>query len=454
MSTMDESLTFAASQRDRFLEEFKALLALPSISTLPEHAADVRRTAEWLAAELRGLKLDRVAVMETEGHPIVYGEYLGAPGKPTVLIYGHYDVQPVDPMDEWDSDPFSGTVVGDYIFARGASDMKGQIFAQIKAMEALTQNGAPPVNIKYLIEGEEEIGSPHLEPFVRENEKLLACDFVLNCDAGIYAPDLPAIMYALRGLAYFEVSLRTAKKDLHSGRFGGSVRNPIHVLADLISGMHDADGKVTLPGFYDKVRALDEDERATLAEIPYTDAHWMEMSGTRGLLGEKGYTTTERVGARPALDVNGIWGGFIGAGAKTVLPAVAHCKLSARLVADQDPKDVLGQLKAYFEANAPKDVDWDVHQHSVGAGAIMDRKSAPMLKAKAALERVFGKPPIFIREGGSIPVVSMMQRILGVDSIMLGFSLPDDGIHGPNERQYLPNFYKGVDTYIHFFSSL
>jgi acetylornithine deacetylase/succinyl-diaminopimelate desuccinylase-like protein len=454
MSDTKTAHQYAANHQAEFLEEFKALLAMPSVSTLPEHAGDVRQTAEWLADQLRSLKLDRVEVMDTPGHPIVYGEYLGAPGKPTVLVYGHYDVQPVDPLNEWDADPFAGTIDGDYIVARGASDMKGQIFAQLKAMEAITQDGPPPVNIKYLIEGEEEIGSPNLEPFVRAHQEMLACDFVLNCDAGIYGPELPAIMYSLRGLAYFEVSLRTAKKDLHSGRFGGSVRNPIHELANLIAGLHDAAGHVTLPGFYDKVRDLDDEERAALAEIPYTHERWMEMAGTKGLYGEEGYTTVERVGARPALDVNGIWGGFTGAGAKTVLPAVAHCKLSARLVADQDPKDVLGQLQAYFDANTPEDVTVEVHQHSVGAGAIMDRKSDYMRKATAALEEIFGTPPIFIREGGSIPIVAMMQQILQVDSILLGFALPDDGIHGPNERQYLPNFYRGIDTYISFIESL
>ena len=450
MSLLDNSLASARDGRGRHLAEYEELLAMPSISTLPEHAGDVRRTAEWLAHRLRALHMDRVEVMDTDLHPVVYAEWLGAPGKPTVLVYGHYDVQPVDPLDEWDSAPFAPEVRGDYIYARGASDMKGQILAQLKAMESIVAHGAPPVNLKYLIEGEEEIGSPSLPDFLDAHRDLLACDFVLNCDASIHAPGVPAIVYSLRGLAYFEIEVQGPGRDLHSGIFGGSVRNPIHVLCDALSGLHDEQGRVCLPGFYDKVRDLDDDEREVLARVPHSDEQWLAMSGAKAVYGETGYTTLERVGARPALDVNGIWGGFTGDGAKTVLPAKAHAKLSARLVADQDPREIEGQLRAYLEAALPDDIRWTVEVHSWGPGAMMDRKSPYMKAAAAALETVFGQAPFFKREGGSVPIVGFLQQKLGVDTIMLGFQLPDDGIHGPNEKQYLPNFFQGIETYIRF----
>jgi acetylornithine deacetylase/succinyl-diaminopimelate desuccinylase-like protein len=451
---LQAALTYAHEHRARFLEEYKALLALPSISTLPENREAVHKTALWLADELKRLGLDAVELVETTRHPVVYAESLRAPGKPTVLVYGHYDVQPVDPLDEWDSDPFGGEIRGDYIFARGASDMKGQIFAQLKAIEAMTAQGALPLNLKYVLEGEEEIGSPNLPAFLDAWHNRLGCDILLNCDAGIEAPDTPSITYALRGLAYFEIELQTATKDLHSGMFGGTVLNPIHVLCDLIAGMHDADGRVTLPGFYDAVRELDPEERAQLARAPYSDAEWRSRAGVTTLCGEAGYTTIERVGARPTIEVNGVWGGFTGEGAKTVLPARASAKISTRLVADQQPESIQAMLRAYLEAHMPEGVEWRLIQHSCGPGAIMDRHSSYMKAAVDALREEFGAEPIFTREGGSVPIVGMLQQRLGVDSVMLGFALPDDGIHSPNERQYLPNFYKGIDTYIRFMLAL
>ncbi len=454
MSTRDTALTFARKQRDANLAQFRELLAIPSISTLSEHQPDMKRAADWIAAELKHLGMDAVEVMPTGGHPVVYGESLNKPGAPTALVYGHYDVQPVDPLDEWESDPFGGEVRGDYIYARGASDMKGQFFAQLKAVEALVQAGDLPINLKYMLEGEEEIGSPHLAGFIEANKEKLACDFVLNCDAGVHSPTAPGITYSLRGLAYFELKVQTAKKDLHSGRFGGSVLNPIHVLSNLIAGMHDAEGRVTLPGFYDKVRGLDDEERDIVAQAAFPDGEWLEMAGAKALFGEAGYTTAERIGARPTLEANGIWGGFTGEGAKTVLPAKAHAKISARLVADQDPQEIEQQLRQYLSDHMPAGVDWELHEHSWGPGSTMNRKSPYMQAAATAIETVFGKPPLFTREGGSVPVVGMLQTILGVDTIMLGFALPDDGIHGPNERQYLPNFFNGIETYIHFLSQL
>lgn len=454
MALLEKALQFAQDNKDRHLAEYRELVGMASISTLPENKAEVERTAQWLAGQLRRLKMENVAVMPTNCHPVVYGEWLKAPGKPTVLVYGHYDVQPVDPLDEWESDPFGGEIRGDYIYGRGASDMKGQIFAQLKAMESIAAQGDYPVNIKYLLEGEEEIGSPSLPGFIDAHTELLACDVVLNCDSGIYDKDTPAIMYSLRGLAYFELELRSAKKDLHSGMFGGAVRNPLHVLSEVIAALHDAQGRVTLPGFYDKVRPLADEERVLLQQLPHDDSAWQEMAGVEASYGEAGFSTIERIGARPTVEVNGIWGGFTGEGAKTVLPARAHAKISARLVADQDPDAIEGQFRAFLEDHVPEGVSWTLHKHSSGPGSTMDRTSIYIQGAKEALETVYGKPTLFKREGGSVPIVGLLQKKLGVDSVMLGFALPDDGIHGPNERQYLPGFFRGIETYIRYLDIL
>lgn len=452
MSLIDQAIQHARASRERCLKKYRELVAIPSVSTLPEHKQDVLRAADWLAVELKRLGMRRVDLFSTPGHPIVYAASEAQENRPSILVYGHYDVQPVDPINEWCTGPFDGNIEGDYIYGRGASDMKGQIFALLQAVEALIEQGPLPVNLKFLIEGEEEIGSPSLEGFIESHKDLLACDVVLNCDGGIHAPDVPSITYSLRGLAYFELEIRTHEKDLHSGLFGGSIRNPIHVLCELIAGMHDASGRVTLPGFYDEVRDLNDEERALLQRVPYDDEDWLRMAGARGLFGENGYSTVERIGARPTLEVNGIWGGFIGAGAKTVLPAHATAKISTRLVADQKHGNIRGYLESYLERSAPKEVAWELRELSHGPGGIMDRKSPYIRAAAVALKEVFGVEPIFKREGGSVPVVGMMQEQLGVDSVMLGFALPDDGIHGPNERQYLPNFFRGIETYIRFFS--
>ena len=454
MSTLEAALEWARANKDAHLAELKEVLSIPSVSTLAAHKPDILRCADWLADQLKRLNLTKVEIMPTGGHPVVYGEWLEAPGKPTVLIYGHYDVQPADPFEEWDSPPFEPTVREDYLYARGASDMKGQIFGQIKAMEALSKNGGLPFNVKYLIEGEEEIGSENLESFIDANLDMLKCDFVLNTDAAIYGKDQPGITYSLRGLAYFEIEVRGPGKDLHSGRFGGSVRNPANELCILLAGMHDADGRVTLPGFYDNVRDLPQEERDALAKLPGSEKDWLAMCGSKATYGEKGYSTAERVGVRPCLDINGIWSGFTGEGAKTVLPAVATAKLSTRLVANQKHTDIPAMLNAYMEANAPKDITWVVRDLGGGPGATMDRHSPYMKAAVEALRTTFGKDTLFSPMGGSIPVVGMMQEKLGADSILLGFALPDDGIHGPNERQYVPNFYRGIETYIHYMTSV
>jgi acetylornithine deacetylase/succinyl-diaminopimelate desuccinylase-like protein len=454
MNRIETAWNWLRERREEHLQDFREILAMPSVSTLPEHADDVKRMAQWLQGRLEKLGMHAVEIIPTEGHPIVYAEWLGAPDAPTVLVYGHYDVQPVDPLGEWDSDPFEGTIRGDYIHARGASDMKGQLLPHLKAVEALLDSGPLPVNLKYMLEGEEEIGSPNLPGFIDTHREKLACDFVLNCDGGIHGADAPSITYALRGLAYFELELRGPSHDLHSGLFGGTVANPIHALSALIAGMHDDQGRVTLPGFYDRVRSLEDDERAALKDVPHSDEEWKSLAGVDALTGESGYSTIERMGARPCLDVNGIWGGFTGEGAKTVLPARAHAKLSARLVPDQRPEEVEAQLRHYLEAEMPEGMAWSLHCHSWGPGAVMDRHAPAMQTTAAALEAVFGKKPFFERIGGSVPVVGMMQEKLGVDSVMLGFALPGDGIHGPNERQYLPNFFKGMEVHAHLLASL
>ena len=454
MPQVEKALEYVRANRESFMNRYMELLSIPSVSTLPENREDVRKNAQWLADQLLSLGATRVELVETPGHPIIYAERLDAPGKRTLLVYGHYDVQPVDPLDEWQSHPFKPEIRGENVYARGASDMKGSMMAFIMAAEAFARQGAMPVNLKFLLEGEEEIGSTHLPEFIASHRDLLKADAVVNCDGTISGPNLPSITYALRGLAYFELEVRGPRQDLHSGIFGGSIANPAQVLCELIAGMHDADGRVTLPGFYDKVRPLDEAERAALARLPTTNDQWKAMTGSPALYGEKGYTTLERVGARPTLEVNGIVGGFTGEGAKTVLPAKALAKISMRLVADQDPAAIYNQLRSYVEAHAPDTVTWEVRELSRGPGAIMSRDSAAMKSAVAALAETFGVEPVFRREGGSVPVVGHMQQELGLDSIMLGFGLPEDNIHGPNEKQHLPTLLKGIEAYVRFLARL
>ena len=448
------AIEYAQKNRERNLAEFKELLAIPSISTLAQNKPDMQRAATWLSARLAGIGFKNVEVMPTAGHPVVYGEWLGAPGKPIVLIYGHYDVQPVDPMNEWLSPPFEPTVRGENIYARGASDMKGQAHAVVKALEALMKNEGLRVNVKVMFEGEEEIGSPHLGTFIEQNKAKLQCDVSLNADSGITRPDLPSIVYGLRGLAYFEVWVYGPSQDLHSGSFGGSVANPATVLCELIAGMHDKNGHITLPGFYDKVRKLSKKERAELARFPATDKEWRKTTGAPKLYGEKGFSTLERLGARPTLEVNGIVSGFTGEGAKTVLPAKAMAKISMRLVPHQDDDAVERQLKAYLRRHAPKTVRWEVKKFTSGPAALMPRDTLGMPAVIAALEKTFGVKPVFKLEGGSVPVVSMIKSKLGVDSLMMGFGLPDDNLHSPNEKMHLPNYYRGIEAYIRFFDAM
>lgn len=449
------AITQMKEQRESYIKRFSEALAIPSVSALQQHKPDMHRMARWLAKQMEVMGLEHVELMPTPKNPIVYGDWLHAPGSPTVLVYGHYDVQPVDPLSEWISPPFEPAIRGDYIYARGASDMKGQIFAQLMAVEALLKTGGGlPVNLKYLIEGDEEVGSPPLQEFIRRHRDRLHCDAVLNCDSIIHAASMPSLVYALRGLAYFELEICGSPRDLHSGSFGGIIRNPIDVLCGVLAGMHDKKGRVTLPGFYDKVRTLSDEERAVLMEGPYNDEYYLKLSASRGLYGEEGYSSVERLAVRPCLDVNGIWGGYEGKGAKTVLPAKAGAKFSMRLVPDQELNALESQVRAYLEQAVPRECRWKLTLHSLGPGAVMERNSRYIQAAVEAQETVFGRKPFFRREGASVPVVGMMQEELGVDSVMLGFGLPDDGIHGPNEKQSLSLLFKGMETYLRYMDIL
>lgn len=444
------------SHHDAFLDELKTFLAMPTISTLSEHRADVQCGAEWVAGNLRGMGLEHVEILPTgdgAGQPLVYADWLHAGNAPTVLVYGHFDVQPTDPPDEWLTAPFEPTVLGDTIYARGASDMKSQTLAWMKALEALLKTGALPINVKVIVEGEEEIGSPHFGPFLTAHKDKLNCNVVLNADSQMAGRDLPSIVYGLRGLCYFEVWVHGPAQDLHSGSFGGSIHNPAQALAELVAGMHDTKGRVTLPGFYDDVRVLDGDERAALARLPVNDDGWARSAGVTELWGEEGYSVVERTGARPTLEVNGLLAGFTGEGSKTVLPAKAMAKLSMRLVPNQHPDKVLGQLEAYLRAHAPATVRWTVQQLATGEPVLLQRDSPFVRAASDALRDTFGVAPVFQLLGWSVPITNLLNDELGVDVVVMGFGLPDDGTHGPNEHFYLPNFYRGIESYVRFFEN-
>jgi len=450
------AIQYFHEHRTRFLEELKTIISIPSISTNPQNKSDMLRAAEWLVKQLQNLGMNSVQVFPTTIHPIVFGESrVDDPSAPTVLIYGHYDVQPPDPLELWKSDPFKPEVRGDNLYGRGASDMKGPTLASIKALECIQQT-APhlPINVKFLIEGEEEIGSISLREFIPTHKELLACDFALNADTGIIGPDLPTITYALRGLAYFEIRVYGPDHDLHSGVYGGAVHNPAQVLCDLIAGMHDEQGRITLPGFYKKVHPMSTEERQELARLPMGEEFYLKQTGAPALWGEIGYSPVERTGARPTLDVNGLLSGFTGTGSKTVLPAWAMVKISTRLVPDQDPDEVHQQLLEYLASHAPKTIRYEVEKMAGGPASISDRNSPSVKAMEKAMETVWGVRPAFRREGGSVPVVAQFQEFLGIESVNVGFSLPDDNLHSPNEKIHLPTWYRGIETLIHFFYNL
>jgi acetylornithine deacetylase/succinyl-diaminopimelate desuccinylase-like protein len=442
---VDKVIDFVNVNRDRYVDELKAFLAIPSISALPAHAADVKRCAEWTADEMRRIGLQNVRLISTPGNPVVYGDWLDAPGAPTILFYGHYDVQPVDPLNLWQSPPFEATVRDGEIYARGSADDKGQVFMHFKAVEAhLKENGRLPVNIKFILEGEEEVGSVNLDEFVRAHKHELRADVVVISDSPMFDRCVPSICYGLRGLVYFQIDLRGSSTDLHSGSFGGAVANPGFVLAQMIAQMKDRGGRIKIPGFYDDVVALTDEEREAWSKLPFNEKKYRKDFGIPRLFGETDYTTLERTWARPTLEVNGMLSGFTGEGAKTVLPAVAMAKISMRLVPNQNPERIAELFEAYVKKVTPKTMELKITRMH-GGKPWMTAFDNPFVQAAGrAIERGFGKTPVFTREGGSIPVVSTFQEELGVPSVLFGVGLPDENAHAPNEKLDLTNFHNGI----------
>jgi len=442
---MEKIIDFINVNRDRYLDELKVLLAIPSISALPQHAGDVKRCAEWCADEMRRIGLQNVRLIETPGNPVVYGDWLGAPGAPTILFYGHYDVQPVDPLELWESPPFEATVRDGEIYARGSADDKGQVFMHLKAVEAhLKQSARLPVNMKFILEGEEEVGSVNLDDFVRAHRSDLAANVVVISDSPMFARGVPSICYGLRGLVYCQIDLRGSSTDLHSGSFGGAVANPAIVLAQMLAQMKDRGGRVKIPGFYDDVVPLQEEERKAWASLPFNERKYKKDFGIPKVYGETDYTTLERTWARPTFEVNGLLSGFTGEGAKTVLPAVAMAKVSMRLVPNQDPDKIAKLFEAHVLDIAPKTVEVKVTRMH-GGKPWMTSYDNPFVKAAGrAIEKGFGQKPVYTREGGSIPVVSTFQEELGLPSVLFGVGLPDENAHAPNEKLDVGNFHSGI----------
>lgn len=444
---------YARTHAETFRAQLRDLIRIPSVSTLPQRADAVRQAAEWLAEDMRRVGLHNVEVLPTGGHPVVYGERLDAgENAPIVLIYGHYDVQPAEKSDGWTNDPFDPIERDGKLYARGASDDKGQMFVHVKAIESILQTeGKLPVNVKLIIEGEEEIGSPNLTSFLVQHRDKLAADMCVISDTSILSVNQPSIIYSLRGLTALEIIVQGPAVDLHSGVFGGAVHNPVQALAEIIAQLHTADGTVAVPGFYDEVLALSDEERAELKKTDWSDAEWVTMTGAAQPWGEPGYTLRERVGARPTLEINGMAGGFYGDGIKTVLPARAIAKITCRLVANQKPQAIFERVRAYVMQIAPPTVYVSVNAlHGMGDPALVDVHQPAMRAAISAYEKGWGAAPVFMREGGSIPIVADFQRELGTPVILMGFGLNTDGAHGPDEHFVIDMFHKGIDTAIHF----
>jgi acetylornithine deacetylase/succinyl-diaminopimelate desuccinylase-like protein len=448
---------------ERFLDEtaeqrrasYIDFLRIPSISNLSEHAADCRRAAEWVAAELRRIGVEHVEVSETGGHPVVYGDWRHAQGAPTVIVYGHYDVQPVDPIELWESSPFEPIVRGDRILGRGTSDDKGQIHIHLKAAEALlATRGRLPVNLKFVFEGDEEASSEHLDAWLEANRGRLGAEIAVISDSGFFDGNLPAITIGLRGIAYAQIDVEGPSVDLHSGSYGGTVQNPANALCQIIAGLKGADGRILVSGFYDDVVPLSDEDRAALVELPFDEDAYRESLGLPALFGEAGYTTIERRGARPTLDVNGIWGGFQGEGGKTIIPAHAHAKVSCRLVPNQDPERIFEALRRHVEAIAPVGVRVRVQNLSGGRPSLTPMHHPATQAAARALEATFGRAPLYIREGGSIPVSASFESILGLPVVLLGFTPPDDNAHAPNESMDLRNYETGIRTIARYWDEL
>ena len=437
---------YVEAHQQRFLDELFELLRFPSVSADPAYGDDVRRTAEYVAQKLTDAGAENVEVCPTAGHPIVYGEKIIDPNKPTVLVYGHYDVQPPDPIELWETPPFEPTIRDGKIFARGACDDKGQFYMHIKAFELMQATGTLACNIKFMIEGEEEVGSDNLGIFVKANKERLAADVVLISDTAMISLDTPSIETGLRGLSYVEVEVTGPNRDLHSGVYGGAVANPATILAKLIASLHDEHNRITIPGFYDDVATLSDAERKSLNEAPFDEAEYKADLGVKALWGEAGYTTIERTGIRPTLEVNGIWGGYIGKGAKTVLPSKATAKISMRLVPNQDSNKITSLFTKHFERIAPEYVTVKVTPHHGGQPAVTPTDSVAYRAAEKAIEDAFGKKPVPTRGGGSIPIVSLFEDELGLKTVLMGFGLDSDNLHSPNEKYDIANYFKGIET--------
>ena len=436
--------------KERFLNEMIDLLRIPSVSAKSEHKADMQKCAEMVKEKLLSSGCDKAEVMATDGHPVVYGEKMIDPSKPTVLVYGHYDVQPAEPLELWKSGPFEPTIIDGKIYARGSADDKGQFYMHIKALETLVQTNTMTTNIKFLIEGEEEVGSPNLGKFVAANKELLETDVILISDSAMLSLENPSLDIGVRGLSYIEVEVTAANRDLHSGTYGGAVANPITILAKMIASCHDEDNHITIPGFYDDVIEPSKKERELMNKMPFDKDEYKKELGINKLWGEKSFTTIERTGVRPTIEVNGIWGGYTGEGAKTVLPSKATAKISARLVPDQSSKKITKMLLKYFEEIAPDSVTVKVFEHHGGEPYMTPIDSKGYQAAAKAIETTFGKQPIPVRGGGSIPICSILEKELGVKIVFMGFGLDSDNLHSPNEKFEIKNYYKGIETIPYF----
>jgi acetylornithine deacetylase/succinyl-diaminopimelate desuccinylase-like protein len=437
---------YIEANRDRFLNELLDLLRIPSVSADPKYAGDVRRTAEALAEGMRSIGLDAVEICPTPGHPVVFAQKIVDPKLPTVLVYGHYDVQPADPLNLWDSPPFEPVIKDGKIYARGSCDDKGQMFMHVKAAEIMMRTSGLPCNIKFMIEGEEEVGSANLEPWVEANKDRLKADVVLISDTSIIANDVPSINVGLRGLSYLEVEVTGPNRDLHSGVYGGAVANPINVLCRMLASLHDENGRITIPNYYDDVQEVSMDERAEMAKAPFDLDEYKRDLDIADVQGEKGYSSLERATIRPTFDINGIWGGYTGEGAKTVLPSKAYAKISFRLVPHQDTNKVMRMVEDHLRSIAPKSVKLKVSPHHGGPPYVTPTDFVAYHAASKAMEETFGKKPIPTRSGGSIPIPAMFEKQLGIRSVLLGFGLDSDAIHSPNEHYGVFNYFKGIQT--------
>lgn len=447
--------TYLQSERQRHLDELLELLRIPSVSALSVHKKDMAAAANFLSERLHEIGFEHVKVYETKGHPLVYGDFLHAPGKPTILVYGHFDVQPVDPLHLWHDPPFEPAIHNDKIFARGASDDKGPTYLHIKALETILKTtGTLPVNVKFCLEGEEEIGSPSLEAFLEDHQELLAADVLLISDTTIVGRDQPAICYGLRGLCSLEVHIQAAASDLHSGLFGGAVPNALHAMTELLATLHDHEGRVLVEGFYDDIADLTAEERTALERLPHDDAAYAQSLGLEELVGEPGYTTIERTTARPTLEINGLYGGFQGEGTKTVIPAEAHAKLTCRLVNDQDPVKILTLLEKHFEQHRPKGATVTMTRGDRARPYLADFHQPAVQTAIDAYREAYGVTPYFMRMGGSIPIVEVFDRILKLPVVLMGFSLQDENFHAPNEHFSLANFDRGLRALVHYYTHL